>query len=85
MIFSPKSPPLLAARGQVDHHGGTRVEICGEKNLSEPWLGLACGRVPIVSRRGGLVEAIAPYGFTFENGDAADLAACYCVRFTLFR
>jgi glycosyltransferase involved in cell wall biosynthesis len=36
--------------------------------------GLACGCVPIVSRRGGLSEAIGPHGFTFENGDAADLA-----------
>ena len=36
--------------------------------------GLACGCVPIVSRRGGLVEAIGPHGYTFENGDAAGLA-----------
>jgi len=36
--------------------------------------GLACGCVPIVSRRGGLVEAIGLHGYTFENGDARDLA-----------
>jgi glycosyltransferase involved in cell wall biosynthesis len=36
--------------------------------------GLACGCVPIVSRRGGLVEAIGPHGYTFKNGDATDLA-----------
>jgi glycosyltransferase involved in cell wall biosynthesis len=36
--------------------------------------GLACGCVCIVSRCGGLVEAIGPHGYTFENGDAAGLA-----------
>lgn len=36
--------------------------------------GLACGCVPIVSRRGGLVDAIGPHGFTFENGDDRALA-----------
>jgi glycosyltransferase involved in cell wall biosynthesis len=36
--------------------------------------GLACGCIPIVSRRGGLVEAIGPHGYTFENGDAVGLA-----------
>jgi glycosyltransferase involved in cell wall biosynthesis len=36
--------------------------------------GLACGCVPIVSRRGGLVEAIGIHGYTFENGDASALA-----------
>jgi len=36
--------------------------------------GLACGCFPIVSRQGGLVEAIGLHGETFENGDAADLA-----------
>lgn len=36
--------------------------------------GLACGCVPIVSRRGGLPEAIGRHGYTFENGDVADLA-----------
>jgi glycosyltransferase involved in cell wall biosynthesis len=36
--------------------------------------GLACGCVPIVSRRGGLVEAIGRHGYTFENGDAGGLA-----------
>ncbi len=36
--------------------------------------GLVCGCVPIVSRRGGLVEAIGPHGYTFENGDAGGLA-----------
>ena len=36
--------------------------------------GLACGCVPIVSERGGLVDAIGTYGFTFPNGDDAALA-----------
>jgi len=36
--------------------------------------GLACSCMPIVSRRGGLPEAIGPHGYTFENGDATDLA-----------
>src|SRR5262249_18638080 len=36
--------------------------------------GLACGCVPIVSRRGGLVEAIGPHGYSFENGDTGGLA-----------
>jgi len=37
--------------------------------------GLACGCVPIVSRDGGLVDAIGPHGFTVPNGDANELAA----------
>lgn len=36
---------------------------------------LACGCVPIVSERGGLVDAIGPHGVTFPNGDDAALAA----------
>ena len=37
--------------------------------------GLACGCLPIVSCHGGLTEAVGPHGLTFENGDAAELAA----------
>lgn len=36
--------------------------------------GLGCGCVPIVSRRGGLIEAIGPHGYSFENGDSQELA-----------
>jgi len=36
--------------------------------------GLACGCVPIVSERGGLVDAISGHGFTFPNGDPFALA-----------
>lgn len=36
--------------------------------------GLACGCVPIVSERGGLVDAIGGHGFTFPNGNAEVLA-----------
>lgn len=36
--------------------------------------GLACGCVPIVSERGGLVDAIGGHGFTFPNGDEVALA-----------
>lgn len=36
--------------------------------------GMACGCLPIVSERGGLVDAIAGHGFTFANGDDAALA-----------
>lgn len=36
--------------------------------------GLACGCLPIVSERGGLVDAIGPHGLTFRNGDALQLA-----------
>ena len=36
--------------------------------------GLACGCLPVVSARGGLVDAIGPHGLTFANGDAAALA-----------
>lgn len=36
--------------------------------------GLACGCLPIVSERGGLVDAIGPHGLTFRNGDAQQLA-----------
>lgn len=35
--------------------------------------GLACGCLPIVSRRGGLVDAIGGHGFSFPNGDASAL------------
>lgn len=35
---------------------------------------LACGCVPVVSARGGLVDAIGPHGLTFPNGDDAALA-----------
>lgn len=36
--------------------------------------GLACGCMPIVSAKGGLVDAIGPHGVTFPNGDDAALA-----------
>lgn len=36
--------------------------------------GLACGCVPVVSERGGLVDAISGHGYTFPNGDATALA-----------
>jgi glycosyltransferase involved in cell wall biosynthesis len=36
--------------------------------------GLACGCLPVVSARGGLVEGIGPHGFTFPNGDEGALA-----------
>jgi glycosyltransferase involved in cell wall biosynthesis len=36
--------------------------------------GLACGCVPVVSARGGLVEAIGGHGFSFANGSDAELA-----------
>lgn len=36
--------------------------------------GLGCRCVPIVSCRGGLIEAIGPHGYTFENGDTHELA-----------
>lgn len=36
--------------------------------------GLACGCIPVVSERGGLVDAISGHGFTFPNGDAEALA-----------
>jgi glycosyltransferase involved in cell wall biosynthesis len=38
--------------------------------------GIACGCVVVGSEGGGLKEAIGPCGFTFRNGDAADLAGC---------
>jgi glycosyltransferase involved in cell wall biosynthesis len=37
--------------------------------------GIACGCAVVGSRGGGLPEAIGPCGRTFENGNAADLAA----------
>ncbi len=37
--------------------------------------GLACGCLPIVSREGGLVEAVGPNGASFPNGDHVALAA----------
>jgi glycosyltransferase involved in cell wall biosynthesis len=36
--------------------------------------GLACGCLPVVSARGGLVEGVGPHGFTFPNSDDAALA-----------
>lgn len=36
--------------------------------------GLACGCIPVVSERGGLVDAISGHGFMFPNGDAEALA-----------
>ena len=36
--------------------------------------GLACGCVPVVSERGGLVDAIGGHGFTFPNADDEALA-----------
>jgi glycosyltransferase involved in cell wall biosynthesis len=38
--------------------------------------GLASGCIPIVSERGGLVDAISGHGFTFANGDARALEGC---------
>ena len=38
--------------------------------------GLASGCIPVVSERGGLLDAIAGHGFTFPNGDAGALAVC---------
>ncbi len=35
---------------------------------------LGCGCVPVVSARGGLVDAIGQHGVSFPNGDAAALA-----------
>lgn len=37
---------------------------------------MACGKVVIGSRRGGLGEVLESYGMTFENGDAEELAKC---------
>jgi glycogen synthase len=36
--------------------------------------GLACGCIPVVSERGGLIDAIGKHGFTFPNGDETALA-----------
>jgi glycogen(starch) synthase len=36
--------------------------------------GMACGCLPVVSMRGGLVDAVGRHGLTFPNGDAAGLA-----------
>lgn len=36
--------------------------------------GLACGLLPVVAERGGLVDAIGRHGLVFPNGDAATLA-----------
>jgi glycogen synthase len=36
--------------------------------------GLACGCIPVVSERGGLIDAIGKHGFTFPNGDESALA-----------
>ncbi len=36
--------------------------------------GLACGCVPIVSKRGGLVDAINGNGYTFSNGNIYELS-----------
>ncbi len=36
--------------------------------------GLACGCLPVVSRDGGLPEAIGPHGLAFPNGSAVELA-----------
>jgi glycosyltransferase involved in cell wall biosynthesis len=37
--------------------------------------GLACGCLPVVTRHGGLLDAIGRHGLEFENGNARDLAA----------
>lgn len=44
--------------------------------------GMACGCVPIISKRGGLVEAINGHGFAFPNGDSSALASVLaeCLR-----
>jgi glycosyltransferase involved in cell wall biosynthesis len=36
--------------------------------------GLACGCLPVVSMRGGLVDAVGRHGVTFPNGDVRSLA-----------
>lgn len=36
--------------------------------------GLAAGCIPVVSRNGGLIEAVSDLGFPVANGDVADLA-----------
>ena len=36
--------------------------------------GLASGCIPVVSRQGGLTDAIGGHGITFPNGDAEALA-----------
>lgn len=35
---------------------------------------MACGCLPVVSERGGLIDAIGPHGLRFANGDADALA-----------
>ena len=53
--------------------------IAVPSNCEEPFgivalEGLACGCLPVVSVRGGLVDAIGIHGYTFTNGDSASLA-----------
>ena len=36
--------------------------------------GLACGCIPVVSNCGGLLEAVGECGYSFQSGDAKDLA-----------
>jgi glycogen synthase len=67
------SPPTIA--GTLNKHRFLVVPSRWEEPFGIVALeGLACGCVPIVSRRGGLIEAIGPHGYTFENGDTAGLA-----------
>jgi glycogen(starch) synthase len=40
--------------------------------------GMACGCIPVVSERGGLVDAIGGHGFTFANGGHGELAELLC-------
>ena len=60
---------------ELNRHRIMIVPSCYEEPFGIVALeGLACGCLPIVSVRGGLVDAIGPHGFTFPNGDDAALA-----------
>lgn len=68
----------LQGAGLVDELARHRVLVVPSR-YEEPFgivalEGLASGCVPIVSKCGGLVEAIGDHGLTFPNGDAAALA-----------
>ena len=70
---------MLGARAIVEELNRHRIQIVPSR-YREPFgivalEGLACRCLPIVARHGGLIEAVGPHGLTFENGDAAELAA----------